>query len=128
LSAWYERSATSILLPVALPEPPTHAAVSSKRETLAELCRRFHVRRLEVFGSAARGTDFDAQRSDADLLIEFEEGADPGLTGFLDLKEALDQALGRPVDLIDRGAVEKSRNYLRRRRILQEAEPIFVAG
>ena len=41
-----------------------HAAVSSKRETLAELCRRFHVRRLEVFGSAARGADFDAQRGD----------------------------------------------------------------
>ena len=74
MSAWYERSATSILLPVALPEPPTHAAVSSKRETLAELCRRYHVLRLEVFGSAARGTDFDAQRSDADLLIEFAGG------------------------------------------------------
>lgn len=105
-----------------------HAAVSNKRDALAELCRRFHVRRLEVFGSAARGTDFDAQRSDADLLIEFEQGADPGLSGFLDLKEALEQALGRPVDLIDRGAVEQRRNYLRRRRILEEAEPIFVAG
>ena len=105
-----------------------HAAVSSKRDALAELCRRFHVRRLEVFGSAARGTDFDTQRSDADFLIEFEPGADPGLTGFLDLKEALERALGRPVDLVDRDAVEKSRNYLRRRRILQEAEPIFVAG
>lgn len=31
-----------------------HDAVSSKRETLAELCRRFHVKRLEVFGSATR--------------------------------------------------------------------------
>ncbi len=34
----------------------------------------------------------------------------------------------RPVDLLDRQSIEQSRNYLRRRRILQEAEPIFVAG
>ena len=45
-----------------------HTAVASKRETLAELCRRFHVRRLEVFGSAARGDDFDPDRSDADFF------------------------------------------------------------
>jgi len=105
-----------------------HPAVSSKRESLAALCRRFHVRRLEVFGSATRDQDFDPDRSDTDLLIEFEPGAEPGMAGFLNVKEALEQVLGRPVDLIDRNAVEQSRNYLRRRRILQEAEPIFVAG
>jgi hypothetical protein len=105
-----------------------HAAVSTKRDTIADLCQRFHVRRLEVFGSAARGVDFDAQRSDADLLIEFEPGAEPDLAGFLDLKDALEKALGRPVDLVDRRSIEQSRNYLRRRHILQEAEPIFVAG
>jgi predicted nucleotidyltransferase len=92
------------------------------------LCRRFHVRRLEVFGSATREQDFDPARSDADLLIEFEPDAEPSSAEFLDLKEALEQVLGRPVDLIERIAVEQSRNYLRRRRILQEAEPIFVAG
>jgi uncharacterized protein len=105
-----------------------HAAVSSKERPLAELCRRFHVRRLEVFGSATRERDFDSNRSDADLLIAFEPDAEPNSAGFLDLKEALEQVLGRPVDLIERIAVEQSRNDLRRRRILQEAEPIFVAG
>jgi uncharacterized protein len=104
-----------------------HAAVLTKRDTIANLCRRFHVRRLEVFGSAARAEDFDAQRSDADLLIEFEPGAEPSFAGFLDLKDALEQALGRPVDLVERRTIEQSRNYLRRRRILREAEPIFVA-
>jgi predicted nucleotidyltransferase len=49
------------------------------------------------------------------------------LAGFLDLKDALEQVLGRPVDLLERRSVEQSRNYLRRRRILLEAEPIFVA-
>jgi hypothetical protein len=104
-----------------------HAAVSSKREALADLCRRFHVRRLEVFGSAARGEDFDSERSDADFLIEFEPGCDPGMAGFIDIKQALEQMVGRPVDLVDRPAVERSRNYLRRRQILGEAEPVYVA-
>jgi predicted nucleotidyltransferase len=79
-----------------------HTAVSTKRVTLAELCRRFHVRRLEVFGSSARGEDFDAHPSDADLLVEFEPGAEPDFTRFLDLKDALEQALGRPVGLVER--------------------------
>ena len=105
-----------------------HAVVSNKRDAVAELCRQFHVRRLEVFGSAARGTDFDARRSDADFLIEFEPGRDPGMAGFMELKEALERTVGRPVDLVDRAAVERSRNYLRRRQILGEAEPVYVAG
>jgi hypothetical protein len=105
-----------------------HPAVSSKRGPLADLCRRFHVKRLEVFGSAARRSDFDVERSDAVLLVEFEDGAEPDLTGFLDLKEALEQVLGLQVDLIDRQSVKQSRNYLRRRRIIEEAQPIFVAG
>jgi predicted nucleotidyltransferase len=105
-----------------------HTTVSSKREALANVCRRFHVRRLDVFGSAARGADFDAQRSDADFLIEFQPSCDPGGAGFMELKQALEQTVGRPVDLIDRPAVERSRNYLRRRQILGEAEPVYVAG
>jgi uncharacterized protein len=104
-----------------------HTTVSSKREAFAELCHRFHVRRLEVFGSAARGTDFDAQRSDADFLIEFEPGTRPTITLLLDVEDALKQVLGRPVDLVERQVVEASPNYLRRRRILSEAEPVYVA-
>jgi predicted nucleotidyltransferase len=49
-----------------------HAAVSGKRDAVAEFCRRFRVKRPEVFGSAARGTDFNPQHGDADFLIEFE--------------------------------------------------------
>jgi uncharacterized protein len=43
--------------------------IEAQRSAIAELCRRFHVRRLDVFGSAARGTDFDPSRSDVDLLV-----------------------------------------------------------
>lgn len=110
------------------PEPVMHTAISARRDALAALCRRFHVRRLEVFGSATSDADFDPGRSDADLLITFEPDAEPGLAGFLDVKEALEHVLGRPVGLVERAAVEQGRNYLRRQRILREAEPIFVAG
>lgn len=44
--------------------------IESHRDALADLCRRYDVRRLELFGSAARG-DFDLRSSDLDFLVEF---------------------------------------------------------
>ena len=83
-----------------------HAVISEKREELAELCRRHGVARLEVFGSAAHGTDFDPLCSDADFLVEFRraDGRAP-LRQYLDFAEAVRRALGRPVDLVEAGAV-----------------------
>ena len=63
-----------------------HAAIADKREELAELCRRYGVARLEVFGSAARGVDFDPEASDADFLVEFDPDIDlPPLEQFFGL-------------------------------------------
>jgi predicted nucleotidyltransferase len=99
--------------------------IEEHRPEIAALCRRFGVRRLAVFGSAARGTDFDPARSDVDLLVEFEASAGKDLGSYFDLKEALEKVFGRTVDLVDRGAIEASRNYIRRRSILKQAEPIY---
>jgi hypothetical protein len=104
-----------------------HTLIHEKRADIAALCRRYHVRQLEVFGSAARGVDFDPASSDADFLVEFCPDADPGLEDFLDMKEALKSVLGREVDLIERKTIEKSRNYIRRRNILAQAESVYVA-
>lgn len=52
-----------------------HPMIEQHRAEIAELCRRYAVRRLEIFGSAARGTDFDPARSDADFLVDFEPGS-----------------------------------------------------
>lgn len=101
------------------------AAITSHRDELAELCRRFHVRRLDVFGSAARG-DFDPARSDLDFLVEFSV-EDDALAHFVDFKEALEAVLARRVDLVDRKAIEGSPNYIRKRHILTGAEPIYAA-
>src|ERR1700722_9056094 len=99
--------------------------IDSKRDALAALCRRFGVERLEVFGSAVRDAGFDPKRSDADFLVTFAPAARNDLTVFADLKEALAGLLGRPVDLVEREAVEASRNFIRRRAILNEAETIY---
>jgi len=48
-----------------------HSPIQDHKEKIAELCRNYGVRRLEVFGSATRVTDFDPERSDADFLVEF---------------------------------------------------------
>jgi predicted nucleotidyltransferase len=102
-----------------------HAEISNRRDALIELCRRHGVTRLEVFGSAARGDDFDFGRSDADFLVTFSAESRNDLTVFTDLERDLEALLGRPVDLVEREAVEKSRNFIRRRLILAEAEPVY---
>lgn len=102
-----------------------HPLLTQRLDAVAELCRRYGVRRLDAFGSAVRGAEFDPARSDVDLLVELGGDVDD-LSAFLDFKEALEALLGRPVDLVERQAVEASRNAIRRRRILAEAEPIYA--
>jgi uncharacterized protein len=46
---------------------------------------------------------------------------------FLELKEGLERLLGRSVDLVDRPAIERSKNWIRRRSILDDARPVFSA-
>ena len=89
-----------------------HPAIADKREELAELCRRHSVARLEVFGSAARGTDFDPLSSDADFLVKFRRiNGQASLEQYFDFAEALRNTLDRPVDLVESGAVKNP--YLR---------------
>lgn len=102
-----------------------HAIVAAKRAELSALCRRFGVVRLDVFGSAARGADFDAGTSDVDFLVEFAPAHD-GLVPYLEFHDALEALLSRPVDLVDRKTIEAGRNYIRRRHILSGAEAVYA--
>jgi uncharacterized protein len=65
-------------------------------ERLAEICRRYRVVELAVFGSAARGDLRPG--SDVDIFLEFESGTHPGM-GFFDLEDELTALFGRHVDL-----------------------------
>lgn len=83
-----------------------HAEIAQHRDALALLCQRYGVARLELFGSGARGADFDPAKSDADFLVEFDQrGGLSALDQFLGFSEALQRLLGRPVDLVEASAV-----------------------
>jgi uncharacterized protein len=98
--------------------------IVARRDQIAALCRRHHVRRLELFGSAARGTGFDPARSDLDFLVEFSLGRAPDLAGFFALRAGLADLLGRPVDLVAPSAL---RNPYLRADIDRHRELVYAA-
>lgn len=107
--------------PVAAYDLAPQPAVS--RAKVAALCRKYHVRRLGLFGSAARGEL--APGSDIDLLVEFEPGKAPSLWAEPEMREAFSALFGgRRVDLVP---PEVLRNPYRRRSILRDLKVLHEA-
>jgi len=79
--------------------------VAESRKAIEELCRGFHVRRLELFGSAAAGVARSGE-SDLDFLVEFDQ-LPPGqyADAYFGLLEALQRLFKRPVDLVVASAI-----------------------
>ena len=92
------------------------------RRRIARLCARWKVRELSLFGSVAAGRS--TARSDVDLLVTFRPRSGWNLLDFVRLKEELEELFGRPVDLVDEGALA---NPFRRKSIL-EARKVLYAG
>jgi len=93
------------------------------KEQIADFCRRRHIRRLAVFGSALR-SDFN-ESSDIDILVEFEPENIPGLFGMARMERELSALLGgRKVDL--RTPEDLSRYF--RQEVLNEAEVQYAQG
>ena len=101
-----------------------HPAIAQHRAGFSVICQRYRIRRLDVFGSAARSDDFDAARSDADFLVEFEPDVLVELSTFFGAKDALEQLLGREVDLVEAGAI---RNPFVLESINRSREPVYAA-
>ena len=90
---------------------------------LAELCRRYRIRKLSLFGSQLKGTA--RPDSDVDLLAEFEPGAQTTLLDMAHIEIELSELLGgRSVDV--RTAEDLSRHF--RDEVVRSAEPQYVAG
>ena len=94
-------------------------------DDLPALCRRFHVRRLDLFGSAADGR-FDPMRSDLDFLVAFEDLPEGAYAdAYFGLREALAGLFGREVDLLTEPALENP--YLRRQ-VEAQRKQLFPSG
>ena len=91
---------------------------------LGDFCRRWRIIRLEVFGSTAR-RDGSAD-SDLDLLVTFAEDANWTLLDVERAQHELSDLVKRSVDLIERSALERSANPIRRRAILDDARAVHV--
>ena len=90
-------------------------------DAVRDFCRRHHIRKLSIFGSALR-PDFGPD-SDVDVLVEFEEGHTPGLA-FFDMEIELSRLLGRTVDLNTPGFL----SHFFRDRVLREAEVQYAVA
>ena len=92
-------------------------------DELARFCQRWKIRELALFGSALRD-DFGPD-SDVDILVEFDTDADWSLLNHIQMQQELQTLLGREVDLISKRALERSRNWLFRREVLNTAKVFF---
>ncbi len=100
-----------------------HPSIERHRAAIEDLCRRYGVTMLDVFGSATR-EDFDEARSDVDFLVEFAYASDRGsLADYFGLQRDLEKLLGRSVDLVS-GHI---RNPFMRQSIDESREPLYAA-
>ncbi|RAX21315.1 MULTISPECIES: nucleotidyltransferase family protein [Actinomyces] len=88
---------------------------------LGELCQRFGIATLDVFGSVARGEA--SSSSDVDLLYQLQPGRSLGWE-IEDLSDELATLFGRPVDLVSR----RSLHPLIREQVLADAETLYAAA
>jgi len=92
------------------------------RKKINEFCRRWGVVELSLFGSALRA-DFRPD-SDVDVLVTFSKDAEISLFDLVQMKLDLEKMFHRPVDIIEKDALE---NPFRKREILRTAQVVYAA-
>jgi uncharacterized protein len=99
-----------------------YQGIDISESKLVELCRKWKVIELSLFGSILRD-DFGPD-SDVNILVSFDPAAPWSLWDLMDMKEELEVLFGRPVDLVEKEAL---RNPWRKRRILSTYEVVYAA-
>lgn len=94
--------------------------IEDLKTAAAAACREFDVRRLDAFGSTARGSA--SASSDVDLLVEFNEPDYQPAKRYFGLLHRLEDVLGCKVDLLTAGSL---RNPYFKRRVFKERTPIY---
>jgi len=95
------------------------------KSKIIAFCQKWKIVEFSIFGSALR-SDFRPD-SDIDVLVSFTSDAHPTLSDMARMTDELKEIFGRDVDLISRRGIETSRNFIRRKAILESAEVIYAA-
>ena len=102
-----------------------HQRLGITEGQLSAFCQRWNVAKLAFFGSIL--TDTFTEDSDVDVLVTYLPNAKRGLLEKLTMQTQFEELVGRKVDLISRKAIESSRNWIRRKHILEAARVFYVA-
>jgi predicted nucleotidyltransferase len=100
--------------------------ISIPRQKISAFCRRWKVTEFSLFGSILRD-DFRPD-SDVDVLVTFAPDSRVSLFDLVRMEDELKNLFGRDVDLVERAAIEKSENYIRRKSILSNTQVVYAAG
>ena len=96
--------------------------VKFNKKVLEEICKRWDIVELAVFGSVLR-SDFN-ENSDVDIIVKFNEKAEISLLDIVEIKTELEKLFEREVDLVELQAVK---NPFRRKNILSNLEVLYAA-
>lgn len=99
--------------------------INISEDQIREICKRFFISELSLFGSALR-EDF-SYNSDIDLLIEFMPGSRISLFDIIDLQDEFKKLFGRDVDIVSKNAIRNSRNYIKKKLILDNHKVIYAS-
>jgi len=97
--------------------------VDLKKEQLQQICKKYHVKELYLFGSAT--TDDFSEESDLDFIVKFDrQGFEGAFDQFIDFKQELEHIYGRPVDLYH---LKKFRNTIFQKEVERSKELLYAA-
>jgi len=103
------------------------AQVAIDYEKIVEFCQRWKITEFALFGSVLRD-DFCLDSSDIDVLVSFAQDAHWTLFDLVDIEDGLKNIFGRDIDLLEKESIQQSRNYLRKKEILESYRVIYVAS
>ena len=95
-------------------------------DAIAAFCERWQIVEFALFGSVLR-EDFGPD-SDINVLVRFAPGHVVNLLDYPVMQDELAEFMGRPVQVVNRTAVEKSENWIRRQNILGSAQMVYAAA
>lgn len=94
--------------------------LQKSKDKIADICRRYQIRELSLFGSQVRGDS--TAKSDFDFLVEFQPEAKIDYFDIFDIREKLEEIVKKKVDLVPK----KGLKPLIRQQVLSEAEVIYA--